>query len=64
MKQKDDEIKSLKSAYSDLEEETNALVKNYRSQLLSKESEIETMRFERNKLGDDKLNDKVIINLL
>ena len=59
IKQRDDEIKSLKGAYSDLEDETNSLVKNYRSQLMSKESEIENIKYERNKIEDDKLNDKV-----
>lgn len=59
IKQKDEEIKKYKLAYSEMEDETTILVKNLRSQILSKENELENIKYERVRVEDSKVNEKV-----
>lgn len=56
---KDEEIQRYKVAYSELEDETTSLIKNFRAQLLAKDSELQMIQEHFKSADDDKMSEKI-----
>lgn len=60
LQDRDEDIQRYKKAYDDLEEETSTLIKNFRTQLLSKESEFEVLKEQLARTEDVELSEKIL----
>lgn len=59
IRDRDEQIEQYKKAYNDLEDETTVIIKNFRTQILSKESEFEALQEQLVKTEDDQLAKKM-----
>ena len=59
IKDRDLQIEQLKKAYNDLEDETNGLIRNFRGQILAKETEFSHLQDNLVKQDDEQLSKKM-----